>query len=137
MNNYYTKMAINVLVGSLTALGFFCLISLLTACGSGKDGANGAAGGQGKVGQAGSPGLQGAPGIPGGSNVIPVQFCDGTPTYPTNFLEVGLCIDNQLYAVYWNGQAALTLLPPGTYGSTSGGGTNCVFTVSDNCAISH
>lgn len=82
----------------------------------------------------GIPGPAGPAGV-SGTIITPIQFCPGyVTTYPSTFAEVGLCIDNQLYAVYWNGQAALTLIPPGAYTSTSTSAP-CNFTVLPNCQI--
>lgn len=68
--------------------------------------------------------------------VQPVQFCPGIPTmYPTTFAEYGLCIDNQLFAVYWDGvNSWVSLVPPGTYRSTSSTAP-CTFLVSVGCQV--
>jgi hypothetical protein len=97
--------------------------------------------GQGPAGQTGS---QGAPGLPGdsvtgpagadGTQITPVQFCIGTPVYPSTFPETGLCINNQIYAVYSVNDGFLTLIPPGAY-SSDGVNSSCNFTVLPNCQI--
>ena len=70
-------------------------------------------------------------------NISVVQFCSGTTTYPTSFPEQGLCINNDLYAVYWDGHNAwLTEVAPGHYSSTSSN-VPCTFDVLNNCTISH
>jgi hypothetical protein len=90
-------------------------------------------------------GQQGAQGIPGQSIVGPaglngtpitiVQFCPGvTPAYPTTFPEVGLCINEQIYAVYSANDGFLTEIPTGTYTSTAIGSA-CNFVVGPNCIV--
>lgn len=66
--------------------------------------------------------------------VTVVQLCEGSPTqYP----EQAVCIFNQLYGVYWDGQNAwLTLLPPGNYRSTSSF-VPCNLAVEADCKVSH
>jgi hypothetical protein len=85
-------------------------------------------GNNGENGQAGTP----------GTVVTPIQFCTGyTTTYPSSFPEFGVCINNLIYAVYWDGSNAwLAQIVPGYYASTS---TNaaCDFTVAENCTITH
>lgn len=87
----------------------------------------------------GSNGPQGIPGLDGanGSTITPVQFCTAfTPQYPDSFPEYGLCINNQLYGVYWNGTTAfLAYLPPGAYNSTSLSNTTCNFTIVSGCTV--
>lgn len=103
------------------------------------NGSGGATGASGGVGAQGATGTQGLTGLTGqnGTPVTPVQFCTGyTTTYPTTFAEDGLCINGSVYAVYWNGEAALTMIPPGSYSSTSTTAP-CNFTVGANCAVSN
>jgi hypothetical protein len=57
-----------------------------------------------------------------------VQFCPGTPAYPSTFLEVGLVINNKVYGVYSTNGGFLTYLPPGNYTSNAVGST-CNFTL--------
>lgn len=110
---------------------------MLTACG--KDGTNGINGQAGTPGVNGKDGLNGTDGE-GGQDATPVtmiKFCPNErEVYPSNFPEYGMCIDNNLYAVYWNGNAAfLAKLLPGRYTTTAIGG-NCTFTVkSDSCKV--
>jgi len=68
--------------------------------------------------------------------VTTVQLCPGTTSYPNSFPEQALCIDNQLFGVFFDGQNAwLSLLAPGNYRSTST--TNpCSFAVVTGCQIS-
>lgn len=83
-------------------------------------------------GPTGSPGPSGLPGT-NGTVITPIQFCPNFP--PSSFPEFGLCLDNNLYAVYWDGTNTwLTEIPPGTYNSTA---TNaaCSFQVLENCQI--
>lgn len=119
----------------------------------GATGVAGPAGPQGPVGAPGSvgpTGPQGPVGIPGligpagpqgapGQNATPVtvvQLCPGTPVYPSVFIEIGLCIANNLYAVYSVPSAFMVYVPPGAYTST-GIGSKCNLTVGSNCTISH
>jgi hypothetical protein len=101
---------------------------------NGIDGTNGVDGAQGPQGL---PGPQGIPGPTGqdGTQITVVQFCpNDTPSYPSTFPEVGVCIDNQLYAVYSTHGGFLALLTPGIYNSNAVG-SNCDFTVLPNCQI--
>ena len=72
----------------------------------------------------GSIGLTGPSGLPGsnglnGTVVLPVQFCPGTPVYPTVFPETGFCIDNKLYGVYSANDGFMVYLPDGDYVSNA------------------
>jgi hypothetical protein len=71
------------------------------------------------------------------SNFSMVQFCSQyTTTYPNSFPEFGICSNNILYAVYWNGTNAwLAEIAPGNYMSTSST-SPCNFTVGSNCIVS-
>jgi hypothetical protein len=84
----------------------------------------------------GAPGADGSNGTNGvnGTLISPIQFCIGTTTYPTTFLEVGFCINNTLYAVYSENSGFLTEVPPGTYASNAVG-SSCTFVVGANCTI--
>src|ERR1700722_1539185 len=105
----------------------------LCACGQGSSGTVEApAPVVGPQGPAGSPGANGT----NATDVTIVQFCPGTTSYPTSFAEVGEWINNTLYAVYWNGSAWLTEIPPGAYTSTSTS-LPCNFTVQANCVITN
>lgn len=85
-------------------------------------------------GTTGGQGIQGLPGT-NATSVTVVQLCPGTTTYG-HFIETALCVDNSLFAVFWNGQAFMTLIPPGAYYSTSNY-VACNFTVGANCTVSH
>lgn len=65
-----------------------------------------------------------------------VKFCVGqTTSYPTSFPEYGLCLDNIIYGVFWDGHNAWwAQIPKGNYISTSTG-LQCNFKVLDNCVI--
>lgn len=112
---------------------------------AGADGQTGAQGPQGNPGQQGPTGPQGPQGpagpqgFPGvaGSHVTPIVFCPRFATsYPTTFAEVGFCVDDQLYGVFWDSHNAWwTLIPPGYYASTSTSAP-CSFTVSAHCTVS-
>lgn len=84
---------------------------------------------------AGATGAQGPQGKPGAS-VGTIQFCAGqVQSYPTSFPEYGLCIGNELYAVYWDTHNAfLAKITAGTYQATSTG-LQCTFTVASNCVV--
>jgi hypothetical protein len=126
------------------AIVLFCLF--LFGCGDdgrdgidGTQGIQGVAGAQGRAGDKGDKGDTGAKGDQGvkgadGTNITVVKFCKDTPSYPTTFPEVGLCINNQLFAVYSANDGFLTLIPPGNYLSNAIG-SNCNFTVKANCIV--
>ena len=99
----------------------------LSACGQGP---------QGIPGTNGMPSPMG-PQYPGGSVITPVQFCPGSITsYPTTYAEVGLCINNNIWAVYSANDGFLTEIVPGYYTSNAIG-SSCNFTVLPNCVISN
>jgi hypothetical protein len=105
---------------------------------NGSQGIQGVPGQVGSTGQTGATGATGPQGDPGaaGTVITAVQFCPGfTPTYSSDFPEVGLCIAGQLYGVYSTNGGFLALLPPGTY-SSNGITATCTFTISDNCVVS-
>jgi hypothetical protein len=85
-----------------------------------------------------SNGLNGTNGVNGkdAPSVSTVQFCPSVTTnYPTTFPEYGICIDNSIYGVYWDGRNAwLALIPSGYYASTSTTAP-CNFTVLTNCQV--
>lgn len=69
-------------------------------------------------------------------NLTMVQFCSNYSTsYPTSFPEFGLCLNNLLYGVYWDGHNAwLAQIVPGYYLSTSTSAP-CNFHVLPNCGV--
>lgn len=71
-----------------------------------------------------------------GNNVSTVLFCaNTTTTYLTSFPEFGLCINNLLYGVYWDGHNSwLAQIVPGYYLSTSTSAP-CNFHVLPNCGV--
>jgi hypothetical protein len=76
-------------------------------------------------------------GLNGTNPTIPiVQFCPGTTTYPSEFNEIGLCINSQIYAVYSINNGFLSMIPPGYYDSNAMNST-CNFTVLTNCVINN
>lgn len=80
--------------------------------------------------------LNGAPGVPG-TMVPPIQFCAGvTPIYPSNFPEVGFCINGNMYAVYSTNGGFMAEIPPGYY-SSDGVNASCNFTVNVGCTVSN
>lgn len=90
--------------------------------------------GQSIVGPQGPVGLSGSNGIDA-TPITLVQFCPGTTVYPSTFVEIGLCISNNIYAVYSANNGFLTYIPPGNY-SSNAIGSSCSFTVLPNCQIS-
>jgi len=84
----------------------------------------------------GTNGTNGKPGA--NASLTMVQFCPSyTTTYPSDFPEFGICVNNALYAVYWDGRNSwLSELVPGVYASTSTSAP-CTFSVNANCLISH
>lgn len=94
---------------------------------NGLQGSIGAIGAIGPVGPTGSPGQDLTP-------VTLVQLCPGSPIYPTTFIEYGLCIAGNLWAVYSQNGGFLTYLPPGSYYS-NGIGSSCNFTVLPDCSV--
>lgn len=100
---------------------------------NGHDGVPGADGHDGSNGHDGSIGLPGLPGTVVGA----IQFCAGyTTQYPSMFAEFGFCVDDKIYAVYWDGHNSWwTLVPEGTYSSTSTSAP-CTFTVGPHCQVS-
>lgn len=110
---------------------------VITGCGktnyeyyNGKDGAAGSVGAQGPQGPAGP---QGSPGIDA-TSVSVVKLCQGTTTYPSQFVEIAFCIGNKLYATYSQNGGFSTEIPPGSYGS-NGINASCNFTVLPGCGI--
>ncbi len=98
---------------------------------NGVDGAPGATGPKGDTGDTGAQGPKGAD----GTVVITVQFCPGAvATYPSVFPEYGICLNNQIFAVYSANGGFLALIPPGVY-SSNAIGSACNFTVAENCVI--
>lgn len=83
----------------------------------------------------GAPGAQGQPGTPG-TLVSVLQFCSGTPSYPSVFPEMAFCINNNLYAILdqSNGYDYLTEIIPGEYASETTG-LSCDFQIKSNCNI--
>lgn len=105
---------------------------------NGVNGAIGATGPQGPIGVTGPTGNQGDPGTPGqdATPVQMVQFCPGTPAYGSNFMEYGIKIGSDIYAVYSANNGFLTRLLPGNYVTTATG-LNCNFTVNIDGTVSH
>src|ERR1035437_2115892 len=115
-------------------------ISMLAACG-GKTGDAGSIGATGAPGVSGPTGATGPQGVPGtnGTNATPVTvvtLCPGVSTYPSTFVEIALCLNNNLYAVLSEHDGFLTYLPPGKYESKALD-SSCDLTVHPGCVISH
>lgn len=92
-------------------------------------------GAQGTAGNDGSNGANGHDGVDA-TPVTVVNLCPGTPVYPSVFVEIAFCIDNQLYGTYSANGGFSTLMPPGGY-SSNAIGSSCNFTVASNCVITH
>jgi hypothetical protein len=87
----------------------------------------------GAKGATGNTGSQGTPGV-AGTLVKPIQFCPGTSSYSSKFVEYGFLIDDKIYAVYSLNDGFLTWIPPGAYYS-NGINSSCNFTVNTNGTI--
>lgn len=134
----------------LSELKMLFLIALLGSllpllfCGcAGKDGQQGIQGetgnpgATGPVGPKGDQGDTGPDGRPGadGTLVTLIKFCpNAVASYPLVFPEYGICVNNQIYAVYSGNDGFLTIIPPGRY-SSNAIGSACNFTVASNCVI--
>jgi hypothetical protein len=90
---------------------------------------NGSNGSNGKDGQNGTNGTS-------GTIITSIQFCPGTPSYPSIFPEVGFCINDKIYAVYSSQGGFLTVVQPGTWVSNAIG-SSCTFTVGPNCEVTN
>lgn len=101
-------------------------------------GPQGPAGSNGSNGTNGTDGLPGAPGSPGldATPVTVVNLCPGSTSYPGVFIEIALCINNRLQAVYSVNGGFLTYLPPGNY-SSNAVGSSCNFTVVSGCDVAY
>lgn len=102
----------------------------------GQQGQQGQQGDKGDKGDAGAVGATGTTGNPGLDATSPksVKLCNYPAVYPSSFPEYGLCIDNKLFAVYYNGTYAfLAEIVPGRYISTSP--QSCTFVVTENCEV--
>lgn len=107
-------------------LYLFCigLAFAMAGCAKPKDGE------QGVQGEKGNPGPVGTD----GRIATVVQLCTGTTTYSNVFVEVALCINNELYGVYSANGGFLTKLPPGNY-SSNAIGSACNLQVLANCVV--
>lgn len=119
-------------VGPVGAPGTSCFVSqtpsgAAIACSDGSSApiSNGANGSNGTNGTDGSDATIGI-----------VQFCSGSTSYPTTFVEVGFCINNELWAVYSENNGFLVKVPPGVYQS-HGHNSSCAFIVAPNCQITY
>lgn len=93
---------------------------------------NGAVGTPGQNGNDGSDGQDGVDATP----VTIVTLCPGVTSYPGVFVEVAVCLQGNLYAVYSVPNAFLTYIPPGNY-TSNGIGSSCNLTVHPNCVVTH
>lgn len=124
-------------------LGTLAFVFVSTGCSPvyGPKGDQGVSGGQGPsgangltiVGPQGPAGVAGVNGTNASIGIVPL--CPGVSSYGT-FVEVGLCINNDLYAVYSTHGGFMTYLAPGNY-SSNAVGSACNLTVSANCVVSH
>jgi len=101
-----------------------CAQQLPTPGAPGKDGTNG------KDGTAGTNGINGQ----NGSVVTFVKFCPQVTSYPSVFVEVGLCIDGELFAVYSVNNGFGVKLETGNY-SSHAIGSACSFSVQPGCVV--
>lgn len=90
--------------------------------------------GDGCNGETGPQGLQGPQGANGAAATV-VPLCPGVSNYGV-FVEVALCLNDSLYAVYSANGGFLTLLAPGNY-SSNAIGSACNLTVAAHCKVSH
>lgn len=107
---------------------------------NGVDGQNGSNGTNGQDGATGSQGPQGPAGASGANGIdttpiTVVNLCPGTSNYGV-FVEIALCLNNNLYAVYSANGGFLTYLAPGGY-SSNAIGSACSLTVQPNCVVTH
>jgi hypothetical protein len=109
--------------------------SLLTCPTSSQLILNGTNGVNGTTGAAGSNGSNGSNGT-AGTVISMVKLCPGTTVYPSKFIEVAACINNELVGVYSQNGGFLTELPAGTYGS-NGINASCNFVIGSNCSVSN
>lgn len=122
-------------------VAFWIIIAFyLAACAGprGHDGSSivgpvGPSGETGAVGPKGPSGSTGAQG-PAGTGVAAVKFCSQTAYYPSVFPEYGLCLNQQLFAVYSTNGGYLAYIPNGSYYSNAVG-SQCNFHVS-GCSVS-
>lgn len=99
---------------------YLIILCLLTAC----------AGPRGPAGES----IKGEPGP--ADEITVIKLCPGTTTYPGVFVEVALCLENKLYAVYSANNGFLVELVPGHY-SSNAIGSACSLTVKDNCEVTN
>lgn len=79
--------------------------------------------------------LNGAPGA-AGTVITSKQLCPGTPSYPSAFIEVAFCIDDEIYGVYSANGGFMTWFPAGTYMS-NGINASCNLTIGAHCTVSN
>lgn len=91
--------------------------------------------GCGIQGPQGSQGIAGQIGTPG-TKIWTVQFCPNlVGAYPSSFPESGLCVNGDIFAVFWDGHNAWQAqLYPGNYRTTETGAV-CNFMVYDGCMV--
>lgn len=105
--------------------------------GKGDTGTPGANGQDGSIGPKGDPGNDGSPGVDGqdSSPVSMVELCPGVTSYPSVFVEIGVCLNGKLYGVYSANGGFMTYFPDGNYSSNSIGSA-CNLTIA-GCVVSH
>ena len=83
-------------------------------------------------------GTNGNPGMPGmpGTQIKMIQFCPGSASYPSTFLEYGMLIGTSVYGVYSANDGFLAYLPPGLYLSNAINST-CDFTINADGSITN
>lgn len=85
------------------------------------------------VGPQGPAGIAGLNGTNASIGIVPL--CPGVSNYGT-FVEIGLCINHDLYGVYSANGGFMTYLAPGNY-SSNAIGSACNLTVHTNCVVAH
>lgn len=137
MTKYELEYSVMVFALLAVIVSFALLLGCVGPSGSnGADGTNGLRGDVGPKGDVGNTGPQGPVGTPG-NNATPVtivQFCPGVPSYPSVFIEIGFCLNGQVYGTYSANGGFSTLLPPGAY-TSNGIGSRCDFILLLNCVI--
>lgn len=121
-------------------LAYCALAFLLLSCA----GHTGGQGGVGLTGPSGATGPQGTPGLVGpqgpaglaGTQFEFVQLCPGTTSYPNVFIELGMCVNGDLYGVYSANGGFYTYFPPGHY-SSNAIGSACNLVIGPNCSVTH
>lgn len=106
-----------------TIICLFAFLASAVGCDSGARGPQGATGARGPAGV-------------DGSSITVVPLCPGVTSYPSTYVELALCIDSRLYAIYSSHGGLLVELVPGAY-SSNAINSACNLTVAANCQVLH